>query len=1245
MYFNVTKCSSLLLSCLIPLSIFAKEVKPAGKLAYQKPLCFVENKGQVTDMNSHPRIDVLYKLSAPGMSLYLGNGQMHYQFRKSSRGDKAPSLQTYQMDVTLVGANPAARVVNADANEYFENYYTASAPAEGLTVHSYNKIIYKNVYPAIDWVVYVKEGKVEYDFVVNPGGDVRNIRLRYDGATALKLAANGSLTANTPMGAVTENHPISFETNTGKAIASNFVLRGQEVSFKTAPYSGSLTIDPTILWSRYIGGAAEDVVTSVKSTPAGVTVACGYTSSAGIAIGIGYQGANAGGTYDAFASVIDATGTVTWTTYIGGTGLDRANCIALTKGNDSIYVAGYTTSIGGISTPGVYQIPHSAGTNNDGFLEKISIGTGLRHWGTYYGGTGDDRINSVTVDNASNVYIGGVTGSTTGIASGGVYQSALSGATDAFVAKMGAAGGTRVWGTYFGGSAQEEAFGIATDPTGNIYVVGQTNSVTGIATGSAFQLTLNGTNDAFLAKISNAGTTRLWGTYFGGAGNEQANGVACDLTSGNIAVVGNTTSTTGIASPTAHQATYGGGVQDAFLIYLSGAGVPAWSTYYGGSSLDYGEEVCIDKSGTPIIAGGTFSSDNIASVMGNQTTIAGDYDAYVAKFLPNSQRLWGTYFGGALYDYAFGVSVDGLGRIVIGGHTTSTGLNTVVGGFAGGTYDGFVTKFQVDTFVTVNQPYLNTLVCAGSSFNVAYTVDSTFRTGNSFRVQLSDASGVFSSTSPIYIGLVTSSVSGTIPVTIPAGTPAGTGYRIRIVSTAPAVTSPDNFVDIEIAPSLTAPTASSNSPVCVGGILNLYTTTSYTVNSYSWTGPAGSGFSSSAQNPTVLSITGAYAGTYTVTVTHTGCPAATGTVDVVVNSFIPPTPTVTATSPACAGSAINFTATSGLGTTPVTYGWTGPGGFISTLQNPTIASASTANNGYYYVTDTLGGCPSAKDSVLISVLNVTPVSIMISVSPNDTVCAGTVLTFTTTTTNPGITPLYQWLNNGTPIVGAISDNWSSSTVASGSIISCILHSDVTCPSPATAVSNIIKVVVINDAPIAYITASPGTSVPVGATVTLNATVANGGVGALYQWQKNGIDIPGATNTTYVTSGITSADTYRMYVTSTMGCAVPATVASNSLTVHTNVGVSSIVGAVDNISLFPNPNTGSFSVKGDLGQATGDIRLEVVNTIGQVMYSTTLDGQNNILDHTINMPEAPAGVYILRLIVGDDTRLFRFAVVR
>jgi len=1255
MYLNGTKSCSLVLGCLLSLSAMAKDAKITAGQGLQKPLSFIENKGQVVDEKNNPRHDIQYKLSTPGVDLYMGCGKLYYQFRKSE-GTKLENtrISIYNMGVRLVGANPNAQAVAGDEQAYYENYYGSQNDA-GITVHSFNKVTYKNVYPNIDWVLYVKDNNVEYDFVVREGGDVSKIKLAYDGATRLGIAADGSIVAETPMGTVKERKPFAYETESHKEVASNFKVNKNVVSFETAEHQGALTIDPYLLWSTYFGGSNEDVCTSVAETAAGIAYVGGYTASNNIAVKGGggvYTTAFPGGTYDAFLTEYTVTGTRTFTSYYGGTtGITEGMAVAMDNAA-GVYLAGYTNSAtAALATAGAYHTVNEGGY--DGFLIKYTT-AGARTWSTFYGGTGTDYIYGVACDAGNNVYITGQTTSATLIATAGAHQTALSGTSDAFVAKFNSTG-TIQWSTYYGGTAQEEGLAIACDASSNVIVGGQTNSIVNIATTGAFQTALDGTEDGFLAQFTTGGVLN-WGTYYGGEGIQQINGVACNPTTKSIAIVGVTNSLTNIASYKAYQGTYGGGTQDAFAAYFTTTGAEAWSTYYGGSATDYGQAVCFDAYNNIAIAGGTFSSNGIATAGSYQAAIAGDYDAYVAKFNTLGQIIWGTYFGGNFYDYANGIACALTGdELIIAGYTASTtGISTAgtdQTAFGGGTYDGFVTQFKKDTLVAINQPYIDTIVCAGSSYNVAYTVNSNFLAANTFTVQLSNAAGSFAA--PVNIGTVTSNVSGTIACTIPAATATGTGYRIRIVASAPANTSPDDYLNIDILNKLPQTTAWGSTPVCIGATVYLYDMAPYQITSYDWIGPAGSGaggtgFTAITQNAINTGFSGAGvtladAGTYSIVTTHNGCPNDTSTVVIVVNKALPPTPADSATATACAGSNIYLFANPDT-TAFVTYKWSGPNGFTSTLQNPFITSATTLNSGKYYVVDTMQGCPSEKDSISIIVNSVTPVSVHITSSPGDTVCSGTLVTFTATTTTGGVNPAYQWMTGVTPVVGAVTSTWATPSLTNGETVYCIMSSDIVCPTPVNANSNVLTMDIADGPPLVNIGATPGAVVAPGSAITFTAYIYNAG-GPTYQWSVNGVPVAGATLSTYVLTNVTQTYTVSVTVTSDLTCSVPDFITNSLVVGNPNTGVANVSSAMEDIDLYPNPNNGNFTIKGVLGNTNiNAVNFKVYNLIGQVVYEGSITPQSNALNKTFELNNMPDGVYIMNINGdGGQSKIIRFTV--
>ena len=253
----------------------------------------------------------------------------------------------------------------------------------------------------------------------------------------------------------------------------------------------------------------------------------------------------------------------------------------------------------------------------------------------------------------------------------------------------------RLWGTYYGGANYEDQGECSADKAGNVFLAGQTYSTNNIASSGSYQDTLAGSYDGFLTKFNSAGQ-RLWGTYFGG-GSEEVMSCIVD-TSGNIYVSGDTHSTFGIASPGAHQTTYGGGIQDCYIEKFNTAGNRLWGTYYGGAQTDNFGTVTTDKNGNIFLTGQTASDTGISTPGSYQPNrYNASTDAFLAKFDSNGVRLWGTYYGGELSDVGETCSTDGLGNVYFGG-ITSSNTNIASPGayqptYGGGAQDAFLVKF------------------------------------------------------------------------------------------------------------------------------------------------------------------------------------------------------------------------------------------------------------------------------------------------------------------------------------------------------------------------------------------------------------------------------------------------------------------------------------------------------------------------------------------------------------------------
>ncbi|MBL7719761.1 MAG: SBBP repeat-containing protein [Flavipsychrobacter sp.] len=724
-------------------------------------LHFLENNGQVTDQYHHPRADIDFMLRGEGLTLFINSGNMYYQFSEQAGNDisltniddrmqalQAKPVEMYRMEVELVGANKEASHYTEKPSCSFERYYLPHCGENGIVALGYERIVYREVYPGIDWVLYIKDGKVEYDFIIKEGADPSVIRLKYKGAESLLANADGSLTAACPLGTITQSKPWSYQED-GGYVASSWKVSGKKVGFQLGNYKGRLTIDPTLAWGTYYRGSSPSTnfLSITKDGPARI-YACGFTTATDIVATVGtYRSVYSGGAHDAFIARFDTLGNRLWGTYLGGFHSDAFNSIA-TDAAGNIYVSGSTSSDTGIASTGCHQPLYQG--SNDGILAKFNE-SGQRGWSTYYGGIGSEIIYSVNIDIAGRLIASGKTSSPNNIATVNTQQPVYGGGTsDAFLVRFDTAG-NRLWGTYYGGMGNEDAYGCTSDGLGNIYIAGVTNSSTGIASTGSHQDSFvgiegNSIDDAYLAKFDSSGN-RLWGTYYGGENREWYASVICDksnnvylaATTGFIS--GNTPapSTFNIASTGAYQQQPSDSAE-IFLAKFSPGGNRLWGTYYGSTGRDYiasyGNGLATDAWNNIYVCGMSTSA-GMSTSSAFQQQQGGDFDILISSFDSSGNRLWATYYGGAGNDQARGCVHDGDNSLYIAGFTGSDNNIVTVGAFQstrdGGVNTAFISRIGDETLNTVHlTPRMDDLVVYpnpnnGTVFVECYAVDVNYQ--------------------------------------------------------------------------------------------------------------------------------------------------------------------------------------------------------------------------------------------------------------------------------------------------------------------------------------------------------------------------------------------------------------------------------------------------------------------------------------------------------------------------------------
>jgi hypothetical protein len=466
---------------------------------------------------------------------------------------------------------------------------------------------------------------------------------------------------------------------------------------------------------------------------------------------------------------------------------------------------------------------------------------------------------------------------------------------------------------------------------------------------------------------------------------------------------------------------------------------------------------------------------------------------------------------------------------------------------------------------------------------------------------------------------------------IPSATTAATGDYI--VTAMLDGCSAKDTVTATVKTQPTIPLAGANTQLCETETLNLTATSTTPGVSYNWTGP--NSFSSVFQNPTIANTTTAASGTYIVTTSLNGC-ISQGNINVLVRQT-PAAPIAGSNSPVCKGGVLSLTANS---LTPgVNYDWTGPGGFTSNQQNPVIDPANTTHSGTYTVTASLNGCVSAAGTAQIQVNAVAYLGAY--ASPNDTLCEGKTLTVVTVPINGGGNPQFQWYKNNNPIAGATNLTYPTTTAVTGDSFYCRMIATNVCNTPLTLFSDKIGITVLpkDPSPSVNITSTPANPLP-GNMVSFTANVTNGGANPQYQWKRNGQDIVGAVQSTWSASNLNPNDKISLVVTSSLACPDSTNANSNVIEIAFPVTVHQLHEA-SGIQLYPNPNKGTFQLTGHTGEV-GQVDVEILNAIGQVVYKETAATTNGKLDNTINLHESN-GIYLLKIQAKGIREVIRFVI--
>jgi gliding motility-associated-like protein len=583
---------------------FKKQEEGSVEEIKNLPLIFRENAGQWDPV-------ILYKGNSPKGDIYFLKDGLIFTHSRNKSSATDLNLEHLSWKLSFEGINDKMCIQAGGKQTSHTNYFLGSNVVK-RNIPDYNQINYLNLYPDINLRYYGSGKNLKYDYILKPGADIKNIRMKCEGIENININKEGELELKNAWGIIKENKPFSYQIIDGikKEVDVRFSLINENTfGFKIfGEYDKNidLTIDPvTLIWGTYVGG--------------NIPTNGGYL----------------------FGLTMDASG--------------------------DIYATGYYPNTFPVTT-GAYDQSFNDGTG-DVFVFKLNSAGNALSYATYIGGNGDDRGNSIAVNNNGEAYITGYTTSaTTSFPANTVIGTAIGGRS-VFVCKLNAGGSSLDYSTYIGGMNHDIGNGIKVDASGNAFVTGETQSSNFPSLGSSFDLTYNGgSSDAFVFKLNPAGNSLLYSTFIGGSGNDRGRALALN-NAGVIFLTGQTNSANYPATPGAYDNSINGDF-DAFVTKINTSTGLVYSTFTGGTAGDEGASIDINFSDEAFITGYSFSPDYPTTT---GSSFNGLKDAIVTKLnSTGSSLIYSRFVGGSDLDEGTSIIVNARDQVFIAGNTEST---------------------------------------------------------------------------------------------------------------------------------------------------------------------------------------------------------------------------------------------------------------------------------------------------------------------------------------------------------------------------------------------------------------------------------------------------------------------------------------------------------------------------------------------------------------------------------------------
>jgi hypothetical protein len=695
------------------------------------PLMFIENVGQWSALDSGARFQVrgtnsTIWLSEDAVWVTLLEEPAADPTAKSKGGSRlaalkggdasalASSQKGINLKISYPGANPHPRLEAFNRLDTHVSYFIGNDPSQWhADVPVWGGVRYKDLYPGIDLEISGENGQLAQRLVLRQRAQLDSVQLRVDGADSLSLDGN-QLRLETALGTYTL--PLLQLPGTGTVKLLNpKVLGGQVISPFADPQAkaADVTIQSgasDLLYSTFLGGIKDEYSYNIAVDVTGAVYVAGSTFSPNFPTGAGFFDPIFGGSSDAFVAKLNPSGSaLTYVTFLGGSGMDEGNAIAINVAG-AAFIVGDTESYNFPTTSAAFD--KTANGSFDIYIAKLNpLGSALMY-ATYLGGSEMDLGSGLAVDAIGAAYILGTTFSPDFPATPGAFDTSLNEAgvigIDNLVVKINVSGSALSYATYLGGSNAEFGYSIVIDRQGSAYITGSTDSSDFPVTPGAFSTDFKGSyEDAFVTKLNASGSALTYSTFLGGTGDNIETGVDIAVDpSGEVFVAGYTDSIDFPVTPGAFDTSFnsiGGGSfnDDVFVAKLNATGSALiYATYLGGQASEEAEGLVIDSSGAAYIIGYTRSTDFPTTPGAFDTGYNGGYDdGFVVKLNPGGSGLaYATLLGGSQNDAGGAIAINSNNVAYIAGETSSSDFPVTSGAFdtsQNGSFDAFIAKLAV----------------------------------------------------------------------------------------------------------------------------------------------------------------------------------------------------------------------------------------------------------------------------------------------------------------------------------------------------------------------------------------------------------------------------------------------------------------------------------------------------------------------------------------------------------------------